>query len=86
VHQFLLQEIVPQFDELGGDLLPLASTSASQEAEDPKINMDLGDRLLGFGRDFGTFCRRILHFDRICQSLAWLKACWFGVTLSYRLR
>lgn len=55
VHQFLLQEIVPQFDELGGDLLPLASTSASQEAEDPKINMDLGDRLLGFGRDFGTF-------------------------------
>jgi len=46
VHQFLLQEIVPQFDELGGDLLPLASTSASQEAEDPKINMDLGDRLV----------------------------------------
>lgn len=75
VHQFLLQEIVPQFDELGGDLLPLASTSASQEAEDPKINMDLGDRLLGFG-----------SVDRICQSLAWLKACWFGVTLSYRLR
>eukprot|EP00435_Cladocopium_sp_Y103_P027470 s353_g6.t1 len=45
VHRFLLQDIAPQLDELGCDqrYLPVASTS---HAEDPKINMDLGDRLV----------------------------------------